>query len=198
MLVSRTSNHMLKPFTPMWLHFEGRPCGGGSVPRSGKWGPLMGLVTLKKRWGRWVLSPRRGQSEKASNYKPEEGPHPEPKLSAFLTPDCLTSRTVGNKCLLLKPPSLRYLSQQPEQVETAVLLLSSSPYSCFSITNFLSSKKKWVRWLDLRTWTRNVRCAPVQSLSVQMSGSCRLQNLELLPTFTSFQVTPTDSGLLKS
>ena len=85
--------------------------------------------------------PREDKARRRLTVSQEEGPHPEPKLPAFLTLDCLTSRTVRNKCLLLKPPSLWYLLQQPEGIETAVLLMSSSPYSWFSITNFFSSKK---------------------------------------------------------
>ena len=97
----------------------------------------------------------------------EEGPHPEPKLFAFLT-----SRTVRDKCLLLKHPGCgicysslngsRQLSY--DEFKSLLLLLY---YEFFS-------KKKWVRWLDLHTWTRNVKsitqCSNAGKLQAAESG----------------------------
>lgn len=48
-------------------------------------GPFDGTCDPQEEMRKTSSLPRRGQSEKASDYKPEEGPHPEPKLSAFLT-----------------------------------------------------------------------------------------------------------------
>ena len=67
---------------------------------------MMGLMFLKRKRVELTVSLHGGHSKMAAICKSGKEPSPDTELASTLILNCLISRTVRNKCLLFKHPSL--------------------------------------------------------------------------------------------
>lgn len=138
MLVSCTSNHTLKALHPNVTAFRSEALWGWVYLKSGKWGPLMGLVTSEEM-RKTVLSPgedkarRRPTISQRALTQNQNYQHFDSGLSDTQNLWEIMSVAAQHPTQSTSVPAAR-------ADETTVLLMSSSHLN-FSITVHTSSKK---------------------------------------------------------